>query len=125
MGEPAVNLHVIEPAETRSLYSGGELFAAALNLATLIHTLEELARIANFFNTMRSLWRRRASRAFTFFDCLMILLVRRASSPAAKSETKMSRCATSRLLKKSFCEATGVRFRHMADSFLVGGSDAR
>ena len=50
--ELAVDLHVVEPAEAglNSFKSGGEHFAAAFNLATLIHALEELARITNFFD---------------------------------------------------------------------------
>ena len=48
--ESAVDLHVVEPAQAglNSFQSGGEHFAAAFNLATLIHALEELARITNF-----------------------------------------------------------------------------
>src|ERR1700730_12500768 len=48
---------------------------------------------------MRSLWRRRVPSALSFFDCLMIRPVRRASSPAAKSEMGVSRRAI-RLLDK-------------------------
>ena len=52
MRQPAVNLHVVEPAQAglNSLQSGGEFLSPARGLATFIHIREELAGITNLLD---------------------------------------------------------------------------
>ena len=52
MGQPAVNLQVVEPAQAglNSLQSGGEFLSPARGLATFIHIREELAGITNLLD---------------------------------------------------------------------------